>query len=134
MMSEKKRFTRLADALAGYLKESGLEERFEEATVVPEWAERVGPAIAAVTTPLSVSHGTLLVGVRSSAWLSELHLVEREIVRRLNAGRARGRVSRIRFVQADPEDARNRRADGPVSEGAGDGRTIRPGRTGQRKP
>jgi len=109
MTTDKKRFMRLADALAGYLKESGLEERFEEAAVVPEWAERVGPAIAAVTTPLSVSHGMLLVGVRSSAWLSELHLVEREIVRRLNAGRARGRISRIRFVQLDPDAERGKR-------------------------
>ncbi|MGD8277180.1 MAG: DUF721 domain-containing protein [Gemmatimonadota bacterium] len=129
MTTEKKRFTRLADALAGYLKASGLEERFEEAAVVPEWAERVGPAIAAVTTPLSVSHGTLRVGVRSSAWLSELHLVEREIVRRLNAGRARGRINRIRFVQMDPGDPGGR-ADG---EGVGGGRPVRP-TTGQRKP
>jgi len=128
MTTEKKRFTLLAEALAGYLKESGLEERFEEAAVVPEWAERVGPAIAAVTVPLSVSHGTLRVGVRSSAWLSELHLVEREIVRRLNAGRTSGRISRIRFVQTETGET------GVGGEGVEVGRRVRPGRTGQRKP
>lgn len=102
-VKEGDRFTRLGDSLAEYLEESGIGERVAEAAVVPEWAERVGPAIAAVTTPLSVSHGTLLVGVRSSAWLMELHLMEREIVRKLNEGRPRGRIRRIRFVQADPD-------------------------------
>jgi predicted nucleic acid-binding Zn ribbon protein len=105
-MTERKRLTSVAEALAEYLASSGLGERVEEAAIVPEWADRVGPAIAAVTLPLSVSHGTLLVGVRSSAWLMELHLMEREIVRRLNAGRPRGQVRRIRFVQADPGTGR----------------------------
>lgn len=109
IVAEQKRFTRLADSLARYLEGSGIGERVAEATVVPEWEERVGPAIAAVTQPISVSHGTLMVGVRSSAWLMELHLMEREIVRKLNAGRPLGRVKRIRFVQADPEPPRGSR-------------------------
>ena len=102
-VKEDDRFTRLSDSLAKFLEGSGISERVAEAAVVPEWDERVGPAIAAVTTPISVSHGTLLVGVRSSAWLMELHLMEREIVRKLNEGRPRGRIKRIRFVQADPD-------------------------------
>ena len=91
--------TRLGDALREYLERSGLVERVEEAAVLPEWGERVGPGIAAVTTPLRVAHGgTLIVAVRSSAWLMELKLMEREILRSLNAGRARGRIRRIQFV------------------------------------
>jgi predicted nucleic acid-binding Zn ribbon protein len=121
MMAEKSRFTRLADSLATYLRDSGLGERVAEAAVVPEWAERVGPAIAAVTTPLSVSHGTLLVAVRSSAWLMELHLMEREIVRRLNEGRARAPIRRIRFVQAETGE----------EPGSGE-RPVRRGRRGWR--
>ena len=92
---------RLGDALRKVLEESKVGERLEEATVVPEWAERVGPRIAAVTTPLRVSRGTLLVAVRSSAWMMELRLMEREIVRRLNEGRQRGRIEKIRFVMSD---------------------------------
>ncbi len=65
---------------------------------MPEWADRVGARIAAVTRPLRVSRGTLFVAVRSSAWLMELKMMEGEIVRRLNADRARGRISRIRFL------------------------------------
>jgi len=97
------RFTRLGDSLAEYLERSGIEERLAEAAVVPEWAERVGPAIAAATKPLTAAHGTLVVAVRSSAWLMELHMMERELLRLLNEGRTRGRLQRIRFVMADPE-------------------------------
>lgn len=93
--------TQLADALNDFLKASEVGERIQEASVVPEWAERVGPAIAAVTVPLRVNRGTLLVGVRSSAWLMELKLVEAEIVRRLNRDRGRGKISKIRFQMLD---------------------------------
>ena len=95
--------TKLGDALQSYLRESGLDERVEEATILPEWAERVGGAIAGVTRPLRVSRGTLFVAVRTSAWLMELRLMERDILRRLNEGRERGRIERIRFVMADED-------------------------------
>ncbi|MGQ0562108.1 MAG: DUF721 domain-containing protein [Gemmatimonadota bacterium] len=85
------------EALQKYLEKSGLGEQIEAASVVPEWGERVGPAIAAVTEPLRVSQGTLIVGVRSSAWMNELKMMERDILTRVNAGRSRGRSERIRF-------------------------------------
>lgn len=101
-MSMKNRPTKVGDALQEYLRSAGLEERLEEAGVVPEWPERVGPAIAAVTEPLRTSAaGVLVVAVRSSAWMSELKLMEREIIRRLNEGRTKGRIQQIRFVMAD---------------------------------
>jgi predicted nucleic acid-binding Zn ribbon protein len=116
---KKKEPTKLGDALQNYLRDSGLNERVEEATIVPEWAERVGDAIAAVTIPLRVSRGTLLVTVRTSAWLMELRLMERDILRRLNEGRERGRIEHIRFLMAG-EDEPN---DAPEGRGPG-----RPGR------
>ncbi|MGH7574023.1 MAG: DUF721 domain-containing protein [Longimicrobiales bacterium] len=92
---------RLGAVLESFLRESAFGERVAQAAVVPEWAGRVGPGIAAVTTPLRVSRGTLLVGVRSSAWLMELRLIERNILERLNAGRTEGRIERIRFLMVD---------------------------------
>jgi predicted nucleic acid-binding Zn ribbon protein len=94
----------LADVLRGYLADSGLDERLAEAETVPEWAERVGPAIAAVTTPLRVSRGTLMVAVRSSAWLMELQMMERAIRTTVNEGRERGRIQRVRFVMGVEND------------------------------
>jgi predicted nucleic acid-binding Zn ribbon protein len=87
--------------LKDLLGRSDLGEKLAQATVVPEWEDRVGPAIAAVTTPLRVSHGVLLVGVRSSPWLMELRLMEREILERINAERSGGRIQGIRFVMSD---------------------------------
>ncbi|MBR9990509.1 MAG: DUF721 domain-containing protein [Gemmatimonadetes bacterium] len=110
---------KLGDALQSYLRDSGLDERVEEAGVVPEWAERVGEAIAAVTTPLRTSRGTLLVAVRTSAWLMELRLMEREILRRLNEGRDRGRIERIRFLMAGAEDSGDDATEGHRRDGRG---------------
>lgn len=78
--------TPLDEALSTYLKKSGLTRRLDQASVIPEWERLVGPQIAAVTTPRSVTKdGTLLVGVRSSAWMQELQLMSPEILRRLGA-------------------------------------------------
>ena len=102
--------------LARFLDRSGLAPRVEAAAVIPEWAERVGPAIAAVTEPLRVSDGTLVVAVSTSAWMMELNLMKAELMRHLNAGRpadAPGRIQQIVFVMgggAPAEDAQRRRA------------------------
>lgn len=95
---------RVAEALAKYLKRSGLGERLDATAAVDEWAHRVGPRIAAVATPLHVSNGVLFVAVDSSAWLMELRLMEADIRRRLNEGRTTGRIDRIRFVMAGGEE------------------------------
>ena len=89
---------RIREVLRGLLERSTLGERLAEADVVPEWADRVGPAISAVTAPLRVSRGSLIVAVRSSAWLMELQMMERQIREAINEGRKRGRIQRIRFV------------------------------------
>jgi len=89
------------EVLQKYLADTTVGERIEEASVVPEWRDRVGDAIAAVTVPLRVSRGELVVGVRSSAWLAELRLMQVEIVRRLNIGRERGKIRKIRFQMLD---------------------------------
>jgi predicted nucleic acid-binding Zn ribbon protein len=98
---ERSQPTPIGEALQRFLQRSGIAERIEEAAIVPEWPERVGERIAAVTTPLRVDRGVLFVAVRSSPWLMELKLMEREIVGRLNSGRERGRIHAIRFVLAE---------------------------------
>jgi predicted nucleic acid-binding Zn ribbon protein len=78
------RETPLGEAMDGYIKRAGIKRRLEQASVVPQWAELVGPQIAAVTTPRSVTKdGTLFVSVHSSAWIQELQMMSPEILRRL---------------------------------------------------
>ena len=65
---------------------------------VEQWAELVGPQIAAVTAPESVTpDGVLRVRVASAPWANELSLMAPKILARLNAGRS-GRVKEIRWT------------------------------------
>lgn len=88
----------VGDVLSRFLNRSGLEAKVEAASALTEWAERVGPQIAAVTQPLRVSDDTLFVAVSTSAWMMELTLMKGEIVRRLNAGKKAGKIQHVVFV------------------------------------
>ena len=102
-MAERKAPTRLSDALTEWVRRAGLVRRMDLARSVDEWPERVGPQIAAVTRPESVSpDGLLRVRVASAAWATELSLMTPRILARLNAGRA-GRIRDIRWI-AGPLD------------------------------
>jgi predicted nucleic acid-binding Zn ribbon protein len=98
-MTEKKIVpTPLADALTSYFKQAGLTKRVQQAGIIEQWAELVGPQIAAVTEPESVTpDGVLRVRVASAPWASELSLMAPKILSRLNAGRS-GRVKEIRWM------------------------------------
>ena len=90
--------TLLADALVSYFKQAGLTKRVQQAGIIEEWAELVGPQIASVTAPESVTpDGVLRVRVASAAWANELSLMSPRILARLNAGRS-GRVKEIRWM------------------------------------
>lgn len=89
---------KIGEALTSFLTESGLAERVEQATVIPEWPSLVGEQIAAVTEPLSISRdGTLFVAVRTNAWMTELSLMEPQLLRALNAKEGRARVRNIHW-------------------------------------
>jgi predicted nucleic acid-binding Zn ribbon protein len=97
-VTEKRRLTTLADALASYLRQSGFSKRMQQAGIIEEWASLVGPQIAAVTAPESVTQdGVLRVRVATAPWANELSLMTPKILARLNAGRT-GRVKEIRWV------------------------------------
>ena len=89
----------VGEALQQYLAKSGLGKRLAQAQVIPDWPRLVGAQIAAVTAPESVTaDGTLFVRVATSAWMTELQLQTPQIMARLNAGRAAGRIKSIRWL------------------------------------
>jgi predicted nucleic acid-binding Zn ribbon protein len=90
----------VGDLVARYLDRSGLSPRVEAASALTEWAERVGPQIAAVTEPLRVSGDTLFVAVDTSGWLMELNMMKGDLMRYVNAGKKEGRIGQIVFVMA----------------------------------
>ncbi len=89
---------RVAEALANFLKHSGLEERIEQAGIIPEWTALVGAPIARVTEPVSISRtGILLVAVKTNAWMTELSLLEPQLLREMNSKSGRSPVRKIRW-------------------------------------
>ena len=97
--NEKKRTPEpLGRVVSAFLRDSKLEERLEQAAVVPEWELLVGKQIAKVTKPISVTRdGTLFVAVKTNAWMTELSLMEPQLLRALNATSGRSRVKKIRL-------------------------------------
>ncbi|HYD54460.1 MAG TPA: DciA family protein, partial [Gemmatimonadaceae bacterium] len=91
---------------AGFLEQSGLSARVEQARVVPEWEQLVGGQIAAVTEPQSITpDGTLFVAVATHAWMTELSLLEPELLRALNQVPERTPVRRLRWLLRRPDAA-----------------------------
>jgi predicted nucleic acid-binding Zn ribbon protein len=90
--------TPLAAALTSFFKQAGLTKRVQQAGIIEEWAELVGPQIAAVTAPESITpDGVLRVRVATAPWANELSLMSPKILGRLNVGRS-GRVKEIRWI------------------------------------
>ena len=88
----------ISAVISQFLEKSGLRDRVEQASVIPEWPALVGAQISAVTEPLSVTaDGVLFVAVRTHAWMSELSLLEPELLASLNRSADRPPVRKIRW-------------------------------------
>jgi predicted nucleic acid-binding Zn ribbon protein len=84
----------VGEALAAYLRRTGLKTRLDQASVVEEWAGLVGAPVARVTTPEGVTEdGVLFVRVATAAWMQELQMMTPDILRRL--GQAGKKIRRI---------------------------------------
>ena len=88
----------LLDAL---LDRQGMRLEMARARVLEEWAQCVGERIAQVARPRSITESTLFVEVRSSAWLMELDMMKRDLLRSINQGRGAARIEKIVFVLAE---------------------------------
>ena len=99
---------RIGQVLDAYLDRAGVKAQLVRTGVLEEWPQKVGEPIAQVTHARSVSDRTLVVEVRSSAWLMELNMMKAEILGRVNDGRAEeARMDRIVFVLGElPAQAR----------------------------
>lgn len=88
----------ISAAIASFLDQAGIRDRVDQASVVPEWPSLVGAQIAAVTEPVLVTaDGVLFVAVRTHAWMTELSLMEPELLASLNRRGGRVAVKKIRW-------------------------------------
>ena len=89
---------KMSDVLASFMSKSKDGSRVDQARVVPEWPTLVGEQISAVTEPIMITRdGTLFVAVKTSSWMSELSLMEPQLLRAINADRTTGKVSKIHW-------------------------------------
>jgi hypothetical protein len=73
--------------------------------VMADWAQIVGPALAAVTSPLRLSAGTLTLACAGPVAMELQHLAP-EVIARINGHLGRVTVERLRFVQQASAGAR----------------------------
>ena len=91
------RFARVGDILPTVLRSIGLDRRLKEQGILAIWPQVVGEDIAARTQPVKIEDGVLYVRVNHSAWMQELHFMEKEILRKLKEAAPNIEVGRIRF-------------------------------------
>lgn len=107
MREKKPGFVPLKEALDHWIRHrSGIAKRMDQADAVLSWADCVGPQVAAVTRPESVTpDGVLRVRVASAGWATELGLMAPRILARMNQSR-KGRIVQIRWIVGplDPPD------------------------------
>ncbi len=82
------------------------------AHVMTEWPAIVGPALAGLTTPRSLSSGTLTIACAGPMAMELAHLAD-ELCSRINAHLGRQTVTRLRFVQTVAPPPAPKRAPAP---------------------
>ena len=98
MTRRSKKPEKMSEVLASFMSTTREGGRVDQARVVPEWPALVGAQISAVTEPIMITRdGTLFVAVKTSSWMSELSLMEPQLLLAINADRATGKVARIHW-------------------------------------
>jgi predicted nucleic acid-binding Zn ribbon protein len=64
----------------------GWQDRLTSASVFGRWAELVGEDVAEHATPLSLRDGELTVAASSTAWATQLRLLQRQLLGQIAAG------------------------------------------------
>ncbi|HET9254702.1 MAG TPA: DciA family protein [Pseudonocardiaceae bacterium] len=85
---------RLASRIAA---DRGWGDRLSSGVVFARWAQLVGPDIAEHSQPVSLNDGELLVRASSTAWATQLRLLQRQLISRITAGAGPGIVTRLRI-------------------------------------
>ncbi|MGH3751086.1 MAG: DciA family protein [Pseudonocardiaceae bacterium] len=87
---------RLASRLVA---DRGWVDRVSSGVVFAKWATLVGPEVAEHAQPVSLQDGELTVQASSTAWATQLRLLQRQLIARITVGVGPGVVTRLR-VQA----------------------------------
>jgi predicted nucleic acid-binding Zn ribbon protein len=86
----------LGTAIGGLLSDHGWKEQVAVGSVFGNWAQIVGPDLAAHTRPDGFTDGELVIAADSTAWATQVRLLASMLVRRLNAELGEGTVRRVK--------------------------------------
>ena len=88
----------LKAALERALRERGIEGELKGWDAVKEWPRVVGPRIASHSRAVRFQQGILEVEVDGSAWMQELSVLKRQLIRTLNRELGDAAVRELRYV------------------------------------
>ena len=74
------------------------QSQLEEAELFVRWSEIVGDLNAQNTQPESLNHGKLTVRCKSTAWATELRLMQTQILEKINASFPELEIKNISFI------------------------------------
>jgi predicted nucleic acid-binding Zn ribbon protein len=86
----------LSAAIGGLLSDHGWKEQAAVGSVFSNWAQIVGPDLAAHTRPDGFAEGELVIAADSTAWATQVRLLASMLVRRLNSELGEGTVRRVK--------------------------------------
>lgn len=85
----------LADLAAGLIDDRGWSNKLKDADVVAQWETAVGESIAAHTVIESFKDGELVVRASSTAWATQVNLLQNQLRQRLAETLGEDRVSKV---------------------------------------
>lgn len=88
----------LLSTLAGSIARSrGWSTKVAEGMVFGRWAGVVGEDIAAHATPVKLEDGVLSIAAESTAWATQLRMLQKQILAKINAAVGNGMVTSLRI-------------------------------------
>ncbi|RJQ83330.1 DUF721 domain-containing protein [Pseudonocardiaceae bacterium YIM PH 21723] len=85
---------RLASRIA---MDRGWRENLSGGVVISRWAHLVGAEVAEHSTPISLKDGELQVQASSTAWATQLRLLQKQLLSRIAAGVGNGVVKKLKI-------------------------------------
>jgi len=92
----------VGELLSSLVSGRGWEERMRVGRLRDEWASVVGPDVAARSTPVALNAGVLSIRADGAAWATELTLLARSIVAKVDSYLGGGVVREVRVTAGPP--------------------------------
>lgn len=86
-----------ADAIQALLQARGWSGDVKSASVISRWEHLVGPELAAHASPVTLNAGELVVQAESTAWATQLRLLSRTLLARIQAEVGAETVTKLRI-------------------------------------